>query len=87
MLEQSEETIRENLFLEEDDCFWQDWKEDIITTIRKYEKLYQDNFYGWGYCLESDLDREIDYLNECNIMVNIIANDNGLIIYETRRKK
>lgn len=80
----SEDTIRTNLYIdgEEYDEYWNEWKEDIIKTIRKYEDIYGDNIYGWAYCFESDLQNEIDYYDEVNRTLKVIANENGLIIYE-----
>lgn len=84
MLRESEETIRSNLYLdsEEYEYYWEEWKDDIIKTIRKYEEIYKDNFSDWSYCLESDLDSEIAYLEEINTSMKVITNEKGLIIYE-----
>lgn len=89
MLRDSEDTIRENLYLscEEYDEYWQEWKDDIIKTIRKYEDYFSDkNFYNWAYCLESDFDNEQDFYNDENILLVKIANENGLIIYKKEQK-
>ena len=85
ILRESEDTIRENLYLscEEYDDYWEEWKDDIIKTIRKYEDYFGDeNFYNWSYCLESDFDHEQDFYNDDNIKLIKIANENGLIIYK-----
>lgn len=90
MLRESEDTIRENLYLcaEEYDCYWNDWKDDIIKTIRKYEDIYGDeHFYDWCYCLESDFDTEQLYEEEMGRTIVEVANENGLIIYEWLDKK
>lgn len=85
ILRESEDTIRENLYLsyEEYDEYWEEWKDDIIKTIRKYEDYFGDeNFYNWSYCLESDFDNEQDFYNDDNIKLIKIANEKGLIIYK-----
>ena len=89
MLRESEDTIRENLYLslEEYDEYWEEWKDDIIKTIRKYEDYFGDeNFYDWAYCLESDFDYEQDFYNNDNILLIKIANENGLMIYKKEQK-
>lgn len=85
LLHESENNIRENLYLGNDDydCFWQEWKTDIIKTIRKYENKLK-NKIKWSYVLKSDLQNEIDYLAECGIKLIVLANENGLIIYEKK---
>ena len=81
---QSENTIRKNLNLDYEDCeyYWDEWKDDIVKTIRKYEKIYEQKNKDWGYCLESDFKKETDFLEEINIKIKKVANENGLIIYE-----
>jgi hypothetical protein len=89
ILRESEDTIRENLYLsyEEYDEYWEEWKDDIIKTIRKYEDYFGDeNFYNWSYCLESDFENEQDFYNDDNIKLIKIANENGLIIYKQEQK-
>ena len=89
MLRESEDTIRENLYLsyEEYDDFWEYYKDEFVKTIRKYEDYFGDeNFYNWAYCLESDFDNEQDFYKEYHIKLIKIANENGLIIYKTERK-
>lgn len=85
MLRQSEQNIKENLCLDTIDfeSYWDEWKDDIVKTIRKYENIY-GTIFGWGYCLECDLEREIDFHNEIDKDLKVVANENGLIIYEIK---
>ena len=88
IIHESEENIRENLYLDSDDCFWNEWKGDIIKTIRKYEDYFGStlkNRVNWGYVLESDVQNEIDYLAECGIKLIVVAKENGLIIYKKEK--
>lgn len=89
ILHESENNIRENLYLENDefDEFWNEWKNDIVKTIRKYENKLK-NKIEWAYVLESDIENEIDYLLECGKKLVVLARENGLIIYaKTKLKK
>ena len=83
MFRQSEETIQRNLNLHDEfSSYWQEWKDTIIPIIRKYEELFDID--DWGYCLESDLEEEIDFLDEIGIEIEIVAHTNGLVIYKKK---
>lgn len=77
-----EEIVRINLLMdsEEFDDFWNEWKDSIMSAIKKHKQLNHD--FDWGYCLESDFQRDEDFFDEENIDLIPIANEDGLIIYK-----
>ena len=75
--------IRTDLYLDGEDFteYWNEWKYDIIRAVRKQEKTNK-NFI---ICLESDLQREIEYYAEDNKVLEIIAIDSGVVFYKVKK--
>lgn len=74
--------IRADLYLEdkEFDCYWKEWKNDIVRAIRKQEKIDKD----FTICLESDLQFEEEFLEEENKVMEIITIDSGVVFYKVK---
>lgn len=78
-----EQEVRAKLYLSgtEYDDLWEEWKEDII----KVHNLSKEN-NAYSYCLESDLQNEEEFLEECNKKLIVINNYNGVILYRIENK-
>jgi len=75
--------IRANLYIADEayDDYWAEWKHLIVKAVRKYE-LDKDIIYVF----ESDLQHEVDYLDEEGYSMKIVDNVDGLIFYKTLPK-
>jgi len=76
---ESIEDIRANLYIADEayNDYWAEWKHLIVKAVRKYE-LDKDIIYVF----ESDLQHEVDYLNEEGYSMEIVDNVDGLIFYK-----
>ena len=75
--------IRANLYIADEayDDYWAERKHLIVKAVRKYE-LDKDIIYVF----ESDLQHEVEYLDEEGYFMKIIDNVDGLIFYKTLPK-
>jgi hypothetical protein len=75
--------IRANLYIANKgyDDYWAEWKHRIVKAVRKYE-LDKDIIYVF----ESDLQHEVEYLDDEGYYMEIVDNVDGLIFYKTLPK-